>query len=137
MGRIGFDQVAGYLENGIAALESRPDLVEETKRITALALAELLESSSPPFVLDVRSEQEWRSGHIPGSRNMALNHLREQAGKLPTDESIVVHCRTGYRSSLAASILQQEGIKNVLDVVGGSEAWTASNLATVEEAVEA
>lgn len=137
LGRIGFDRVAGYLKHGISALDARPDLVQETKRITAQALFEQIESAAPPFVLDVRSEKEWNDGHIEGSHNIPLNDLREQEGELPEGGPIVLYCRTGYRSSLAASILQQRGREAVLDLVGGVEAWTASKLPTVEEPVGA
>jgi rhodanese-related sulfurtransferase/glyoxylase-like metal-dependent hydrolase (beta-lactamase superfamily II) len=128
LGRIGFDNVAGYLTGGMEALRERPELVRSLDRITAVALDEQLRSDLRPLVLDVRTEKEWNGGHIDGSHNVPLNHLRERLGEIPQDQSVVVHCEGGYRSAIAASVLQQAGRKNVLDLVGGFKAWAASKL---------
>jgi rhodanese-related sulfurtransferase len=130
LGRIGFDNVAGYLAGGMAALENYPELVEATDRVTAQALARLGRQADAPLVLDVRSEKEWAAGHIPGSVNIPLNHLRERIDELPADRQIAVHCEGGYRSAIAASVLAQQGRKNVLDLVGGYKAWVALKLPT-------
>lgn len=130
LGRIGFDNVAGYLAGGMAALENYPELVETTDRVTAQALARLRSQADAPLVLDVRSEKEWAAGHIAGSMNIPLNHLRERIDEVPADRRVAVHCEGGYRSAIAASVLAQEGRKNVLDLVGGYKAWVASQLPT-------
>jgi rhodanese-related sulfurtransferase len=134
LGRIGFDNVAGYLAGGMEALRDRPELVAKIERITAVALADLLNSASRPLVVDVRSEREWRAGHIAGSVNLPLNHLRDRAAELPDDRQVVVHCEGGYRSAIAASLLAQAGRANVLDLVGGFGAWAASKLPVEVEA---
>jgi rhodanese-related sulfurtransferase len=128
LGRIGFDHVIGCLLGGINALESRPDLVEGTERITASAAAEEIASPSPPLILDVRAPREWQSKHIPGSLNIPLNHLRERVGELPRGRRILVHCAGGYRSSIAASILQQFGFEDLSELSGGIAAWEAAKL---------
>jgi glyoxylase-like metal-dependent hydrolase (beta-lactamase superfamily II)/rhodanese-related sulfurtransferase len=128
LGRIGFDNVAGYLKDGMAALEFRPDLLRRTERTTAVALAKRLDAPQAPLVLDVRSEKEWATGRIAQSVNIPLNHLRDRAGELPHDRDIVVHCEGGYRSAIAASLLAQRGRERVVDLVGGFKAWTASKL---------
>jgi hydroxyacylglutathione hydrolase len=128
LGRIGFDNVAGYLRDGMAALEPHPELVRTIPRITAPALAEQLNVPNPPFVLDVRTEKEWQSGHVAGSHNIPLTHLRERLGEVPADRPVVVHCEGGYRSSIAASVLAAAGRTNVTDLVGGIKAWIASKL---------
>ncbi len=130
LGRIGFDNVAGYLAGGMAALETYPEHVETTDRVTAQALARLGGQADAPLVLDVRSEKEWAAGHIAGSLNIPLNHLRERIGEVPADRPVAVHCEGGYRSAIAASVLSQEGRKKVLDLVGGYKAWAASQLPT-------
>ena len=79
LGRIGFDQVKGYLQGGPEALADRPDLVASTRRITAPAAAEML-ADSTPLVLDVRAAKEWNGGHIAGSVNIPLNQLMERSG---------------------------------------------------------
>jgi len=128
LGRIGFDQVAGYLEGGMQALDSRPDLLVGTERTTAPALAEDLASPEPPFVLDVRTPREWQSNHIEGSINVPLNHLQAQLADLPRDRGIVIHCAGGYRSSIAASLLQRDGFERLAELAGGLAAWEAAKL---------
>ena len=128
LGRIGFDNIAGYLAGGMLATVTRDDLVERTERITALALAEWLAGSrsdagNKPVVLDVRSEAEHASGHISGSINIPLPHLKDRAGELPAEQTVVVHCEGGYRSAIAASLMQKLRRRDVRDLVGGFKAW--------------
>ncbi|MGV3608057.1 MAG: MBL fold metallo-hydrolase [Planctomycetaceae bacterium] len=128
LGRIGFDNVDGYLAGGMDALRNHPELVHKIERVTAVALQELLYTSSPPTVVDVRSEKEWRTGHVSGSLNIPLNHLRERISEIAKDRSVVVHCEGGYRSAIAASLLAGAGRSDVYDMVGGFKAWSASRL---------
>ena len=133
LGRIGFDNVAGYLAGGMNALASRDDLMERTERITAPALAEWLAGKRPdagaaPIVVDVRSEAEHAGGHIEGSLNIPLTHLDERIGELPAGRPVAVHCEGGYRSAIAASLLQKLGRRDVHDIVGGYKAWLAAKL---------
>ena len=134
LGRIGFDNVVGYLRGGMRALESRQDLVEITQRTTATALAERLGEEKPPIVLDVRSAQERdNAGFVEGSLNIPLNQLQDRMNEVPTDWPLVVHCEGGYRSAIACSLLQKHGIA-CTDMVGGFKAWVASKLPVVENA---
>ena len=127
LGRIGFDHVAGHIEGGMQALDSRPDLVARTERITAATLAEQLRGTAPPLVLDVRTEREWREERIDGSLNLPLSRLQERMEEVPRDRPVVVHCETGYRSSIAASLLLRAGgVEELSDLVGGMGAWRAS-----------
>jgi glyoxylase-like metal-dependent hydrolase (beta-lactamase superfamily II)/rhodanese-related sulfurtransferase len=123
LGRIGFDQVAGYLEGGPRALEHRPELLRRTERITAASLAEQRHESPAPLVLDVRTANERQAGAIEGSVHIPLHRLNEQQDSLPKDRPIVVHCAGGYRSAIAASLLERGGFTNVADLVGGYAAW--------------
>lgn len=131
LGRIGFDNVAGFLKGGMRALEHRADLVERTERITAPALAEWLAGTRPgvdgkPVVLDIRSEPEHAGGHVAGSINIPLPHLEDRIGELPADQPVVVHCEGGYRSAIGVSLLQKLGRKDAHDLVGGFKAWVAT-----------
>ena len=130
LGRIGFDNVTGYLEGGMATLESHPDLIRATPRVTAQALAELLEAPNPPFVLDVRTPGERQKGYLEGSTHIPLNQLTNRIKELPRDRELAIHCQGGYRSAIAASLLQKHGFESPLDLVGGYNAWTASSLPT-------
>jgi rhodanese-related sulfurtransferase len=129
LGRIGFDIVAGYLEGGMQALETRPDLLAGVERITAGALAEQLASTEPPLVLDVRTEREWNEKRIGDSVNIPLSRLPQRIDELPRDRPILVHCATGYRSAIAAGLLLREGFGDVADLVGGIAAWESTALA--------
>ena len=125
LGRIGFDSVVGYLQEGITALEETPELMAGTDRRSPAEVRELLASPAPPFVLDVRNPKELTQGRIEGSVNIPLNHLRERMHELPRDRPVLVHCAGGYRSSIAAGMLQQHGIE-VIELAGGLAAWQAA-----------
>ena len=125
LGRIGFDQVKGYLEHGMDDLEKRPQLLAKVERITAAAVNELPAGTS---ILDVRTPSEWEGGHIEGSINIPLNQLSKRLDEVPSEGPLVVHCQGGYRSSVAVSILQQAEYSNTLDLVGGYKAWVATKL---------
>ncbi|MEW6248122.1 MAG: rhodanese-like domain-containing protein [Nitrospirota bacterium] len=80
-------------------------------------------SRQPLLVLDVRTEGEWQAGHIEGSVKIPLTQLRARASELHQSRPIVVSCQSGYRSSIATSLLAREGMADVIDLVGGYEAW--------------
>jgi rhodanese-related sulfurtransferase/glyoxylase-like metal-dependent hydrolase (beta-lactamase superfamily II) len=128
LGRIGFDQVKGYLSGGMEALAAHPNLVAATRRTSVLTAAEELASPRPPLILDVRTPSEWTTKHIEGSLNIPLNHLQERIAEIPHNRRIAVHCAGGYRSSIAASILHLSGISDLTEIVGGIAAWEAAQL---------
>jgi rhodanese-related sulfurtransferase len=131
LGRIGFDHVKGFLNDGMGALKERPDLVWATERVSPVMLAEELASDNPPLVMDIRAPKEWNAKHLTGSTNIPLGHLQERIGEVPRDRRIAVHCAGGYRSSIAVSILNQYGITNLLELAGGITAWEAARLPVV------
>jgi rhodanese-related sulfurtransferase len=131
LGRIGFDDVKGYLRDGMAALAERQDLVRSTERVSPLMLAEELASKEPPLVIDIRVPREWAGGHLKDSINLPLAHLKERIAEVPRDRRIVVHCAGGYRSSIAAGILSQYGFTNLIELAGGIAAWEAGKLPVV------
>jgi len=128
LGRIGFDRVRGFLKDGMAALANRPDLIQTTERVSPPMLAEELASSRPPLVIDVRTPHEWNSDHIPDSVNIPLSQLQHRLHEIPHDRPVAVHCAGGYRSSIAASILAQQGFQGLMELAGGILAWQAANL---------
>jgi hydroxyacylglutathione hydrolase len=133
LGRIGFDNVAGFLAGGMAAVAARDDLLERTSRITPAALCDWLGGRRPdmagrPVVVDVRSEAEHGGGHIADSFNIPLTRLAERLDELPADRPLVVHCEGGYRSAIAASLLQKLGRRQVHDLVGGYQGWMAATV---------
>lgn len=136
LGRIGFDHILGYLRGGMAALADRSDLVWPTERAGVLIVAEDLESTEPPFILDVRAPSEWEGKHIKNAVNVPLNRLQERIGDVPCDRRIAVHCAGGYRSSIAVSILHQHGITRLVEIAGGIAAWEAAGLPVVSETAQ-
>ncbi len=128
LGRIGLDNVKGYLDKGMDALLQRPELLSITQRITAAALSDLENGETPLHIIDVRSPTEWEDGHINGSKNIPLGELSERLNEIPKTGTVIVHCQSGYRSSIAASLLANKGRDNVQDLVGGFKAWSVSRL---------
>jgi glyoxylase-like metal-dependent hydrolase (beta-lactamase superfamily II)/rhodanese-related sulfurtransferase len=122
LGRIGFDNVAGYLQGGMSALSDRPELIGRLERITPATLLEQLAGPQPPIVLDVRAASEWRETRIAGSLNIPLGQLSGRLEELPSSARLVVHCSSGYRSSIASSILRRDGRDQVADLIGPTAA---------------
>ena len=129
LGRIGFDNVAGYLAGGMQALDDAPELIQRTARVTAATLAELLASAPPPLLVDVRTEREWQGGRIDGAANIPLSRLAAEMARLPSSWPLVVYCASGYRSAIACSLMRCGGRPAVTDLVGGIGAWESALLA--------
>jgi hydroxyacylglutathione hydrolase len=131
LGRIGFDQVAGYLQDGLQSIASRPELTTSTERVSAQVAAERMAAGprgQSPLTLDVRAPREREQKRISGSVGMPLNHLGERLSELPTDRPLLVHCAGGYRSAIAASLLKRHGFRQVSEIAGGIAAWEAAKL---------
>jgi rhodanese-related sulfurtransferase/glyoxylase-like metal-dependent hydrolase (beta-lactamase superfamily II) len=132
LGRIGFDNAVGYLEGGMQQLEAAPELVDRIERITAVSLAEQLDSGeSSPMLIDVRAVPEFDESHIEGAVNLPLSQLADRLSEIPTDRPLVVYCASGYRSAVAISLLRREGRTQVSNLVGGLGAWQSAQLETV------
>jgi hydroxyacylglutathione hydrolase len=128
LGRIGFDHIAGYLQNGLQSLESRPDLVASTERLSAQFAAELLASNHPPLAIDVRTPREREQKFIAGSLSLPLSRLFENLAVIPKDRPLLVYCAGGYRSSMAASLLQRAHFAPIAEIAGGLAAWESAHL---------
>ena len=128
LGRIGFDHINGYLQDGLHSLASRPDLTATTEHVSAAFAAELLASPEPPLAIDVRTPPERERKFIDGSLSVPLNHLSEHALALPKNRPLLVYCAGGYRSSIAASLLQRYGFDSVSEIAGGIAGWEAAKL---------
>ena len=128
LGRIGLDTVTGYLEGGFRSVDARPELIVATERITPELAAERLAAASRPLLVDVRSPGERAAKRIEGSLSVPCQELNGQLDQLPRDKPILVYCAGGYRSSLAASLMQRAGIAQVSEIAGGLAAWEAAQL---------
>lgn len=121
LARIGFDMVIGTIANYEAVLMNHPDLVVNPKRIQASELTGL--DPDQVQLLDVRNPLETAAGIIPGTAIIPLGALPRRAEELKQSRPLVIYCRTGQRSSVAASWLRTQGFNDVVDVMGGYEAW--------------
>jgi len=131
LGRIGFDQVVGYLEDGLHSVRSRPELMMSTERLSAQVAAERVTAVAQeraPVMVDVRAPGERQRKRIAGSVGIPLTHLCERLSELPADRPLLVYCAGGYRSSIAASLLQRHGFTQVSEIAGGIAAWDAGQL---------
>jgi hydroxyacylglutathione hydrolase len=111
--RIGFDQVAGFIS---------ADDLDETLQITQMGARDFLaslESTQRPLILDVRAAQEWNHDHLEGAVHLPLPQLLRRIGGIPRNTSLTVICASGYRSSIAASLLESRGFEQLVNVMGG------------------
>lgn len=98
--------------------------------ISSAELAQQIQSGHAPIVLDVRSEEEFRSGHIPGARNVPIDQLEGQLATLGIAKSdeVVVHCERGARAAKAEALLDAAGYQHVVDLQGHMKGWRESGL---------
>jgi hydroxyacylglutathione hydrolase len=123
LGRIGFDSVAGFLSGGPATLGASPAEVRRIERLNSPDLAARLAAAAPPLVLDVRNPAEREQSRIAPSAHIPLGELPRRLDELPRGRPIVIHCASGYRSMIAASLLRGAGLEDVADLRGGIAAW--------------
>lgn len=122
LGRIGYDNVVGHLDDAVQAMTDHPEDVEISSRLTAGELEEARRAHKLQ-VIDIRNPGETALGTIPGAATVPLANLRERVGELDPGIPTVVYCAGGYRSSVAASLLESKGFTDVSDLLGGYEAW--------------
>jgi len=128
LGRIGFDHIVGYLNDaGLRSLETRPDLTATIDRVSPSLAAEEL-ASGEALAVDVRTPTERGTKFVAGSVNIPLSQLAQRFRELPTDRPLLVYCAGGYRSSIAASLLQRQGFSRISEIAGGLAAWETAHL---------
>lgn len=103
-------------------------LLGGSRKVTPHRAKELHEDGA--ILLDVREDTEWRTGHAPGARHIPLGRLSQRLRDLPTQRTIITVCRSGARSSRAASLLAREG-REVFNMTGGMRAWQRAGLPVV------
>jgi len=116
LARIGFDNLAGYIT---------AKSLTQTQKTPQISVQELKTSmkDNGPFILDVRTPSEWKSNHIEGATHVPLSAFAKQIPDLPRDRQIAVICGSGYRSSIATSLLQTRGYIDLENVTGGMSAY--------------
>ncbi len=122
---IGLDRVGGYFESGaIDAWEASGQEVWTIPQMTPREVA-LHVAADDVTMLDVRGQSEWMAGHVPDVKNIPAGYIANDIASLPTDRPLVLHCESGARSAIAASVLRSRGVKNVVNMSGGYAAWKA------------
>src|SRR6202158_4673452 len=135
LARVGIEDLRGYLAGGMAAWQEASLPVLKTAQISPQELNQKLRSGSlrAADVLDVRREGEWQAGHIAEVECRALDTFPHGLPAMDGSRPVAVHCKSGYRSIIACSLLERAGHRNVLNVAGGFEAWHAAGLPEVAE----
>ena len=121
--RIGYDDIEGYLVPSIVSWYKSAMPLERLEMMTITEFKHGLDREEDWAVLDVRSREEWLEGHIDGSKNVYVGLLEERVEEVPKDRKVAVVCKTGTRSSFASSILLRAGYENIMNVLGGMDAW--------------
>lgn len=143
LARVGLEKVAGYLEGGVLAWQESGRTLSEVPQISVLDLyQQLCDQPNAIQVLDVRRPMEWEAGRIEQARLRPLSKFAlgegNNAAALLSDfnpaKPVAVHCKSGYRSSIASSLLQPAGFHEVMNVVGGFDAWQAQKLPVSQSA---
>jgi len=119
----GHSDLKGYLEGGFAALAGHAEHLCSTERVDAAALAAELDAAQPPHLIDVREVPEWQRGRIGSAPNVPLTALQQRFGEIPEEGRVILQCQGGYRSLIAASLLEREGREGLVDMEGGFGAW--------------
>ena len=128
LARVGLENVAGALAGGILTWVETGKPIEWIDQVSVQDLSQILESEPGTVtVLDVREPSErFSDGVIPNSISIPLPELQARLGEIDRRATIAVHCKGGYRSSIAASLLQAAGVSQVANIVGGYDAWALS-----------
>ncbi|MCA0173191.1 MBL fold metallo-hydrolase [Bacillus sp. RAR_GA_16] len=116
---IGIDRIKAYAG---PELLSQWDDLEGYSFVTTEELKDVYDKEDV-YVVDIRKENEWNAGHIPGANHHMLGYLEDQAKDIPEDKTVVVHCQSGTRSAIGTSLLQSLGFKDILNYSGGFAAW--------------
>ncbi|HSH44681.1 MAG TPA: rhodanese-like domain-containing protein [Longimicrobiales bacterium] len=123
---IGLDRVAGWFgADVVEAWRDRVGPLEQVPTVGVDTLAERLRAGAVR-VLDVRGLTEWEAGHLPDAEHIPLGYLQDRLDTLSPDETLVVHCESGGRSPIAASLLRARGFRDVLDFPAGFAGWQAA-----------
>ncbi len=128
--RAGYDRVAGYLVGGFDAWQASGNDIARLDTRTADDLASQI-ASGAVRVLDVREANEWRAGHIAGAIHIPGGALPRRLDEVPSDRPLAVVCAGGYRSTVAASVLERAGRDHLINMIGGVTAYEAAGHALV------
>ena len=127
--RIGYDTIAGALDGGVDAWRSGGRSISTFETVEVEDMAQWVLSAEPMTVVDARDEHEWVAGHVPGAVHMYVPDVPHRAGEIPREAPVAVHCASGYRAGIAASLLEQAGLTRIIHVNGEYSDWDRLHLA--------
>ncbi|HTT19305.1 MAG TPA: rhodanese-like domain-containing protein [Candidatus Sulfotelmatobacter sp.] len=127
LARVGMEALDGYLAGGIAAWRASGLPIAKTIQISAGELHSQIQAAALQ-VLDVRRQPEWDAGHIEGAAWWPLDNFKVSPPEINREAPLAVHCKGGYRSMIASSLLERAGFHRVLNVQGGFDAWQQAKL---------
>jgi hydroxyacylglutathione hydrolase len=129
LARVGIEELSGYLQDGLEGWKQAGFPLASLPQISVHDL-----SARPDLhVVDVRRDGEWQAGHLENAQLWPLDRLRDSLPPLDKNAAIAVHCKSGYRSTVACSLLQRAGYTNVVNVTGGFDAWQQEQLPVAAE----
>jgi glyoxylase-like metal-dependent hydrolase (beta-lactamase superfamily II)/rhodanese-related sulfurtransferase len=129
LARVGIENIIGYLDDGIVGWIRSGNQPDYIPQIAVQDLSEMLgAASNQPAIVDVREPAELTGGAISGSVNIPLGELASRATELDPGRLLVAHCKGGYRSSIATSLLRRAGFRDIANLTGGFDAWKAAGL---------
>jgi rhodanese-related sulfurtransferase len=127
--RIGYDTIAGVLDGGVDAWRESGRELSSFETVDVEDMAQWVLSAEPMTVVDTRDEHEWVAGHVPGAVHMYVPDVPHRADEIPREAPVAVHCASGYRAGIAASLLEQAGLKRIIHVNGEFSDWDRLHLA--------
>lgn len=127
LSRVGFDHILGYLNGGFESWKAEGREIDTVDRISAEEFAKRFNKAESK-VLDVRKESEYEAEHVEEAYSRPLAAINEWTKDINPDEHFFMHCAGGYRSMIAASILQARGYRNFTEVDGGFKAISATDV---------
>jgi hydroxyacylglutathione hydrolase len=127
LARVGLDEVRGYLDGGLEKWIAAGYPVTHVRQLTPAEFVEVTRDA-PMHVVDVRTVEEWNTGHIRGAQHIMGGGLAERLAELPRQTTLAIVCGSGYRSTVAASVLERAGFDDIVNITGGMAAWEHAGL---------
>ena len=131
LARVGFDHVIGFLEGGIDAWKSAGKEIDTVNRITPDQFNDTFKAKES-MVVDVRRESEYAAQHVDEAYNKPLAYINDWINSIDPKQHFFLHCAGGYRSMIAASLLQARGYRNFSEVAGGFNAIAKTEVPTTD-----
>ena len=124
--RVGYDNIGGYLSGGMLAWHKAGLESSSIQAVTVQKLCHHLDTGEDPWILDVRSDDELAEGQIARAHHIHITQLPARLDEIPRDRTIYIFCGSGLRSTTAASLLEREGWRDVVTVLGGLIGWEST-----------